>query len=121
MTDGTVKVTAEAHLHASQLSALLNGPLADVLNQISSNALALADPNIWAGQAAAIFANDVWPQVQGLLTQVQGSLGQLQGQINCVLGDITAAGSGLLGNVASGGAGTFNATLSVTTQAAASL
>jgi hypothetical protein len=49
MSDGTVKVTAEAHLHICQLNALLEGPLADVLNQISSNALALTDPNVWAG------------------------------------------------------------------------
>ncbi len=121
MSDGTVKVTAEAHLHICQLNALLEGPLADVLRQISSNALALTDPNVWAGQAASLFANEVWPQVQSLLGQVQGSLGELQSQVAGVLANVTAAGSGVLTNVAAAGTGAISATVYSATELAASL
>ncbi|HEV2344380.1 MAG TPA: hypothetical protein VGS97_09835 [Actinocrinis sp.] len=97
MVDGTVKVTAEAEMHIHQLAALLNGPLTDVLNQIVAHGLALTDPNVWAGQAASIFANEVWPQVQSLLSQVNGSLNQVQSQVAGVLASVTAAGSGGIG------------------------
>lgn len=121
MTNGTVTVTAEAHLHICQLNALLYGALADVLNQITSDALALTDPNVWAGQAATVFATEVWPQVQSLLGQVQGSLGELQSQVSSILANVTAAGSGILTDVASAGTGTISATVYSTTQLAASL
>lgn len=97
MVDGTVMVTAEAEMHSHQLSALLNGPLADVLNQITTQALALTDPDVWAGQAASIFSNEVWPQVKALLGQTQSSLGQVQSQVAGVLANVVAAGSGGIG------------------------
>jgi hypothetical protein len=98
MTDGTVKVTAEAHLHITQLLNLLQGPLNDVLGQITSHGLALTDPNIWAGPAASNFAGAVWPQVQSQLTQVTGSLGGLQQQVSGILNNITQAGGAPLGS-----------------------
>jgi hypothetical protein len=97
MADGTVKVTAEAHVHITQLLNLLQGPLNDVLNQISSNGSALSDPNIWSGPAASNFANVIWPQAQTQLSQVQSSLGQVQQQVSGILNNITQAGSGLPG------------------------
>jgi hypothetical protein len=95
MADGTVKVTAEAHVHITQLLNLLQGPLSDVLGQITSHGLALTDPNIWAGPAASNFAGVVWPQVQSQLNQVSGSLGGLQQQVSGILNNITQAGNGL--------------------------
>jgi hypothetical protein len=95
MTDGTVKVTAEAHVHITQLLNLLQGPLGDVLSQITSHGLALSDPNVWAGPAASNFSNVVWPQAQTQLDQVRASLGQVQQQVSGILGNITQAGSGL--------------------------
>src|SRR5438445_13820695 len=111
MTDGTVKVTAEAHVHISQLVNLLNGPLNDVLTQITAHGGALSDPNIWAGLAATAFSNNVWPQVQTQLDSVRGTLTDLQSQVAGVLNNITQAGSGLpslgtlpqLGNLPLGG------------------
>ena len=111
MTDGTVKVTAEAHVHITQLLNLLQGPLNDVLTQITSHGLALTDPNVWAGPAASTFGNQVWPEAQSLLDQVRGTLGQVQQQVGGVLNNITQAGSGLpalgalpqLGNLPLGG------------------
>ncbi|NUR62245.1 MAG: hypothetical protein HOV87_26830 [Catenulispora sp.] len=94
MSDGTVKVTAEAHLHISQLMNLLQGPLNDVLSQVSSHGLALTDPNIWAGPAASLFSNNVWPVAQGQLDQVRGTLTDLQQQVAGILSSITQAGSG---------------------------
>jgi hypothetical protein len=95
MTDGTVKVTAEAHVHITQLLNLLQGPLSDILTQINSHGLALTDPNVWAGPAASAFANTVWPQVQSQLGTLTGSLGGLQQQVSGILNNITQAGSGL--------------------------
>jgi len=95
MTDGTVKVTAEAHVHITQLLNLLQGPLSDVLGQITSHGLALTDPNIWAGPAASNFAGSVGPQVQSQLNTVSGSLGGLQQQVSGILNNITQAGNGL--------------------------
>jgi hypothetical protein len=97
MSDGTVKVTAEAHVHITQLLNLLQGPLGDVLTQITSHGLALTDPNVWAGPAASNFGGNVWPQVQTQLDQVRGTLGELQQQVAGVLNNITQAGSGLGG------------------------
>jgi hypothetical protein len=96
MSDGTVKVTAEAHMHISQLNASL-GSLNDLLSQVVSHGTALTDPNVWAGPAASVFAQQVWPQVQSQLGQLQGSMGQLQQQVSTVINNITQAGSGLLG------------------------
>lgn len=96
MSDGTVKVTAEANLHVSQLLSLLQGPLNDVLSQITSHGLALTDPNVWAGPAASVFANQVWPEVQTQLDTVRGSLGQVQSQVSGVLSNVTQAGAGSL-------------------------
>ncbi|MFL6117516.1 MAG: hypothetical protein ACJ786_40115 [Catenulispora sp.] len=93
MSDGTVKVTAEAHLHITQLTNLLQGPLGDVLNQISSHGLALTDPNVWAGPAASMFSNNVWPVAQTQLDQVRGTLADLQQQVAGILSNITQAGS----------------------------
>ena len=97
MTDGTVKVTAEAHAQITQLLNLLQGPLNDILKQITTAGSALSDPNIWAGPAASNFATVIWPEAQGLLTQVQGSLGQVQQQVAGILNNITQAGTGLPG------------------------
>ena len=91
--DGTVKVTAEAHVHITQLLNLIQGPLSDVLSQINSHGLALTDPNVWSGPAASNFASGVWPQVQTQLNQVTGVLGGLQNQVSGVLNSITQAGS----------------------------
>jgi hypothetical protein len=95
MTDGTVKVTAEAHLHITQLCNLLQGPLGEVLSQITSHGLALTDPNVWAGPAASNFASVIWPQAQSQLNQVSASLGQVQQQVAGILNNITQAGSGI--------------------------
>ena len=91
--DGTVKVTAEAHLHITQLLNLIQGPLGDVLSQITSHGLALTDPNVWSGPAATTFASGVWPEVQSSLNQVTGVLTGLQGQVSGILNSITTAGS----------------------------
>jgi hypothetical protein len=93
MTDGTVKVTAEAHVHITQLLSLIQGPLAETLGQITSHGLALTDPNIWSGPTATNFASAVWPEVQSQLNQVSGVLGGLQGQVSGILNNITQAGS----------------------------
>jgi hypothetical protein len=93
MTDGTVKVTAEAHVHITQLLSLIQGPLSDVLSQITSNGLALTDPNIWSGPTATNFASAVWPEVQTQLNQVSGALNGLQSQVSGILNNITQAGS----------------------------
>lgn len=105
MSDGTVKVTAEAHLHISQLNANL-GQLQDLVSQIVTHGTALTDPNTWAGPAASIFSQQVWPQVQSQLGQLTGSLGSLQQQVMGTLNNITQAGSGLglpLGSLPLGG------------------
>jgi hypothetical protein len=95
MSNGTVKVTAEAHAHITQLLNLLQGPLNDTLTQIAGHGNALSDPSIWAGPAATTFSNVVWPQAQTQLGQVRGSLAQLQQQVAGILNNITQAGSGL--------------------------
>jgi hypothetical protein len=94
MSDGTVKVTAEAHVRIGQLNGAL-GSFNDLINQIVSHGTALTDPNVWAGPAASAFANSIWPEVQSQLGALQGSLGQLQGQVAGILNNITQAGSGL--------------------------
>ena len=93
MSDGTVKVTAEAHLHLQQLTNMLP-QLTDMLSQITSHGLALTDPNIWAGPAASLFGNSVWPEVQSLLGQLTPVLGGVQQQVGGILNGITQAGSG---------------------------
>lgn len=97
MSDGTVKVTAEAHLHITQLMGLLQGPLSDVLGQITSNGLALTDPNVWAGPAASTFTNQVWPTAQQQLDAVRTTLAELQQQVAGILSNITAAGGAVPG------------------------
>jgi hypothetical protein len=95
MSDGTVKVTAEAHVHITQLLGLIQGPLGDVLSQINSHGIALTDPNVWAGPAATSFASSVWPAAQTQLDQIRGTLGQVQQQVSGILNNITSAGTGL--------------------------
>lgn len=94
MSDGTVKVTAEAHMHITQLMNLLQGPLSDVLSQVTSHGLALTDPNVWAGPAASIFSGTVWPAAQTQLDAVRGTLGELHSQVSGILSNITQAGAG---------------------------
>lgn len=96
---GTVKVTAEAHLHINQLLSLLNGPLGDVLSQITSHGLALTDPNVWSGPTATNFASSVWPEVQSQLGTVTSALNGLQGQVAGILNNITSAGSSPLSSL----------------------
>ena len=104
MSDGTVKVTAEAHVRIGQLNSAL-ASFNDLMNQIVQHGSALTDPNVWAGPAATVFSQQVWPQVQSQLGQVQGSLGGLQQQVTGILNNITQAGSGLpLGGLPSLGA-----------------
>ncbi|HTJ66863.1 MAG TPA: hypothetical protein VL551_04975 [Actinospica sp.] len=90
---GTVKVTADAHLHINQLLSLINGPLNDTLSQITSHGLALTDQTIWSGPAASLFAGSVWPELQNQLGTVTSALSGLQSQVSGVLNSITAAGS----------------------------
>ena len=97
--DGTVKVTAEAHVHITQLLNLIQGPLNDVLSQVTSHGLALTDPNVWSGPTATNFASSVWPEVQTQLNQVTGVLGGLQGQVSGILNSITAAGTSPLSSL----------------------
>jgi hypothetical protein len=95
MSDGTVKVTAEAHLHITQLMNLIQGPLSEALTQVTSHGLALTDPNVWAGPAASMFSNNVWPVAQTQLDTVRGTLTELHQQVTGILNNITQAGSGL--------------------------
>jgi hypothetical protein len=90
---GTVKVTAEAHLHINQLLSLINGPLGDVLSQITSHGLELTDHNVWAGPAASTFAGTVWPELQNQLGTITTALGGLQSQVSGILNNITSAGA----------------------------
>jgi hypothetical protein len=92
MSDGTVKVTAEAHVRIGQLNSAL-GSFNDLVNQIMQHGTALTDQNIWAGPAASVFAQQVWPQVQTQLNSLQGALGGLQGQVSGILNNITNAGA----------------------------
>ena len=96
MSDGTVKVTAEAHVHITQLLATLQGPLNDALSQITSHGTALSDPNIWAGPAATNFASAVWPTAQSQLNQASAALASLQQQVAGIVNNITQAGAGSL-------------------------
>ena len=98
-TSGTVKVTAEAHLHINQLLSLLNGPLGDVLSQVTSHGLALTDPLVWQGPAATNFASAIWPEVQSQLGTVTSALTGLQGQVAGILNSITAAGASPLSSL----------------------
>jgi hypothetical protein len=102
MTDGgTVKVTAEAHIRIGQLNSAL-GQFNDLVSQIISHGTALTDPNQWAGPAATVFAQQLWPEVQSQLGSLQGTLGGLQSQVSGILSNITQAGSGLpLGGLSS--------------------
>ena len=96
MSDGgTVKVTAEAHLHIGQLLNLLQGPLGDVLSQITSHGLALTDPAVWEGPAASLFSSTIWPAAQTQLDSVRSTLMELQQQVGGILSNVTQAGSGL--------------------------
>ena len=95
MTDGTVKVTAEAHVHITQLLNLLQGPLGDVLSQITSHGLALTDPAVWEGPAASLFSSTIWPAAQTQLDSVRSTLMELQQQVGGILSNVTQAGSGL--------------------------
>ena len=96
MSDGTVKVTAEAHAQITQLLNLLQGPLNDILKQITTAGSALSDPNIWAGPAATNFASVVWPTAQSQLNQASAALAQLQQQVAGIVNNITQAGAGSL-------------------------
>jgi len=98
MSDGTVKVTAQAHVSLSALNAAIS-QLNDVASQVTSHGLALTDPNVWAGPAATNFANVIWPTVQTQLNQINGALNGLQGQVAGILSGITSAGSSPLSSL----------------------
>jgi uncharacterized protein YukE len=87
-----VLASEQARTTITQLQSVLNGGLQDQINQLNRLGTTLSDPNVWDGQVAVDFRNNVWPGVSRALTEMLSSLDELRSKIDQVTRNIMQAG-----------------------------
>jgi hypothetical protein len=89
---GRVLATDQAIAAVGQLKSVLNGGLQDEVNQLKQLGSTLCDTNVWDGQVAGDFRDNVWPGVSRSLDDMLHALEDLRGKIDEVTRNIMAAG-----------------------------
>lgn len=89
---GRVLSTTEAKTAITQIQSIINSGLADQIKKLDAQGKQLSIPEVWDGQLAAQFRNDVWPKTKSALDQAVVELNTLQQQLQKIAQNIMTAG-----------------------------
>ncbi|MCU4184692.1 hypothetical protein K6U06_10000 [Acidiferrimicrobium sp. IK] len=87
-----VLATPEAQSAITQIENILNNGLTQTITDLDTQGKTLSEPNVWDGNKADDFRNNVWPSVQHALQSATQQLQELQGKLQGIHHDIMAAG-----------------------------
>jgi uncharacterized protein YukE len=83
--------TDAARSAVTSMAAIINGGLADQINQLDQQGRQLSQPEVWDGALAAQFRS-VWPETSRSLQTVRTELEELRQRVERINADIMAAG-----------------------------
>jgi hypothetical protein len=84
--------TDEARAAIVHLQSIVSSGLAGQLSSLTTEGHRLCDPNVWDGNEATRFRNELWPGITKALQQAVAALGDLRTYIAQVNQNIMAAG-----------------------------
>jgi hypothetical protein len=87
-----VLATDQARTTITQLQSVLNGGLREEVDQLKHLGQTLSQPDVWDGQVAIDFRDNVWPFVSKSLDDMQAALEELRSKIEQVTRNIMTAG-----------------------------
>lgn len=83
--------TDAARSAISSMSSIINGGLAEQLDQLDQQGRQLSQPDVWDGSLAAQFRS-TWPQTSRSLRTVRADLEELRLRVERINADIMLAG-----------------------------
>lgn len=83
--------TDAARSAVTTMSSIINGGLADQINQLDQQGQQLSQPDVWDGSLALQFRS-AWPQTSRSLQSVKAELDELRQKVERINADIMAAG-----------------------------
>jgi uncharacterized protein YukE len=83
--------TDAARSAVTTMSSIINGGLADQINQLDQQGQQLSQPDVWDGSLALQFRS-AWPQTSRSLQSVKAELEELRQKVERINADIMAAG-----------------------------
>ncbi len=83
--------TDTARTAITTMSSIINGGLADQINQLDQQGQQLSQPDVWDGGLAQQFRS-AWPQTSRSLQSVKAELEELRQKVERINADIMAAG-----------------------------
>ncbi len=83
--------TDAARSAVTTMASIINGGLADQINQLDQQGQQLSQPDVWDGSLAQQFRG-AWPQTSRSLQTVKAELEELRQKVERINADIMAAG-----------------------------
>ena len=87
-----VLATPEAAAAITQIEGILNGGLAETIQHLNQQGSILSEPNVWDGNLADDFRNNVWPSCSRALASAHTQLQDLQSKLKQIHANIMQAG-----------------------------
>ena len=87
-----VLATPEAATAISQIESILNSGLAQTIQNLNTQGGVLSEPNVWDGNLADDFRNNVWPSCSQALNNAHQQLQDLQTKLKAIHANIMEAG-----------------------------
>ena len=90
---GRVLSTEQARSSITTLQNIINGgSVQQAIDDLKREGSTLSDPNVWDGDLAARFRNDIWPATETALRNLQTELEDLRSQVDTINTNIMTAG-----------------------------
>lgn len=90
-----VLATPEAATAITQIESILNSGLAQTIQNLNQQGQVLSEPNVWDGNLADDFRNNVWPACSRALSNAHTQLLDLQAKLKLIHQNIMEAGGNL--------------------------
>jgi uncharacterized protein YukE len=87
-----VLATPEAAAAISQIENILNSGLTETISSLNTQGQILSEPNVWDGNLADDFRQNVWPACHSALRDAYRQLQDLQGKLKQIHANIMQAG-----------------------------
>jgi hypothetical protein len=88
---GRVLASDEARSAISQMQTILSSNF-EGITDLNNLGQTLSEPNVWDGNLASDFRNNIWPSCHTALTNALTQLQELQTKLNTIQGNIMTAG-----------------------------
>jgi uncharacterized protein YukE len=86
--------TEEAKVAIRQVQSIIQGGLAEQIQQLDTQGQKLSQPDVWDGPLAVQFRSSTWPQTRSALEKAKSELEDLRAQLDKIAQNIFTAGGG---------------------------